>query len=344
MNSDRQTQKILIVDDAPTNIKVLIGTLKNPCYEILAATSGEAALDIAASESPDLILLDIMMPKMDGHEVCRRLKADNNTMNIPVIFITAMNEEEDETEGLGLGAADYITKPISSPIVKARVKTQLKLRRAYEELEKEKAKSDKLLLNVLPARVANDLKETGKTEPECFENVTVYFSDVVGFTKLSSSLEPKVLIEELNDIFTAFDNIAEENQCERVKTIGDAYLCVCGMPEENPRHAENIVKSAVSIIQYLKKRNETSEISWEVRIGIHTGKVVGGVVGVKKYIYDVFGDTINTASRMESNSEAMKINLSESTYQILKDKFKFTQRGTLSVKGKGDMKMYFLEV
>jgi len=215
---------------------------------------------------------------------------------------------------------------------------------ANEKLAIEKAKSDQLLLNILPARVAHDLKETGKTEPESFENVTVYFSDVVGFTSLSTGLEPKILIDELNDIFTQFDNIIEKNHCERIKTIGDAYLCVCGMPEENPDHAENIVKSAISIIHYLRERNQHSEIQWCIRIGIHTGKVVGGVVGVKKYIYDVFGDTINTAARMESNSEAMKINVSETTFNIVKNKFSFISRGTMSVKGKGEMNMYFVDV
>jgi len=223
-------------------------------------------------------------------------------------------------------------------------------KKAHAELEEvhrlitlEKAKSDKLLLNILPVRVADDLKEKGKTDPESFENVTVYFSDIVGFTKLSGNLEPKLLIDELNEIFTAFDNIIEKNQCERIKTIGDAYLCVCGMPMENLNHAENIVRSATEIIQYLKERNQTSEIEWKIRVGIHTGKVVGGVVGIKKYIYDVFGDTINTASRMESNSEPMKINLSEATYHLVKDKFRCTERDTVSVKGKGEMKMYFVE-
>jgi len=216
-------------------------------------------------------------------------------------------------------------------------------KKANARLELEKAKSDKLLLNILPVRVANDLKEKGKSEPESFENVTVYFSDIVGFTNLASQLEPKILIAELNDIFTVFDSIIEKNNCERIKTIGDAYFCVCGMPEENPHHAENIVQSAIEIIAFLKKRNRTSPLSWKIRIGIHTGKVVGGVVGVKKYIYDVFGDTINTAARMESNSEPMKINVSETTYQIIKDKFNVIERGTLPVKGKGEMKMYFVD-
>ncbi len=223
-------------------------------------------------------------------------------------------------------------------------RANLKLEEANNLIRQEKEKSDQLLLNILPSRVANDLKETGKTEPESFENVTVYFSDVVGFTNLSSQLEPKFLIDELNDIFTAFDNIVESHQCERVKTIGDAYLCVCGMPTPNPRHAHNMVRSAVEIIQYMNERNKRSEIQWRIRIGIHTGKVVGGVVGVKKYIYDVFGDTINTASRMESNSEPMRINISQSTYELIKDDFPITPRGHLAVKGKGEMSMYFVNV
>lgn len=221
-------------------------------------------------------------------------------------------------------------------------KANLALSEAHRIIRSEKDKSDKLLLNILPVRVAADLKEKHKTEPESFEEVTVYFSDVVGFTKLSAQLYPSFLIGELNDIFTAFDNIAENNHCERIKTIGDAYLCVCGMPESNPHHAINIVTAAIEIIEYLRQRNQGAKVKWEIRVGIHTGRVVGGVVGVKKYIYDVFGDTINTASRMESNSEAMKINISETTYQLVKDKFETFERGSLPVKGKGEMKMYFV--
>jgi class 3 adenylate cyclase/predicted hydrocarbon binding protein len=214
---------------------------------------------------------------------------------------------------------------------------------AYDIIKQEKEKSDKLLLNILPVKVADDLKRTGQTTPESFPDVTVLFSDLVGFTKLSSILDPKVLINELNDIFTAFDNVIEKNGCERMKTIGDAYLAVCGIPEANENHAENIVNSAIEILNYMKDRNRRSKMKWEIRIGIHTGKVVGGVVGVKKYIYDVFGDTINTASRMESNSEPMKINVSETTYEIIKDKYVFLPREPVDVRGKGRMKMYFVE-
>lgn len=218
----------------------------------------------------------------------------------------------------------------------------LNLLEKNEIIMEEQEKFEKLLLNILPIKVVNELKETGKTKPEGFDDVSVLFSDVVDFTKISSSLDPKLLIDELSDIFTAFDCIIEKNKCERIKTIGDAYLCVCGMPQKNENHAVNIVKSSIEMINYLQKRNENSKIEWNIRVGIHSGRVVGGVVGIKKYIYDVFGDTINTASRIESKSESMRVNVSEVTYNLLKDKFDFITRDLIEVKGKGKMRMYFV--
>ena len=212
-----------------------------------------------------------------------------------------------------------------------------------KELAEEKEKTEQLLLNTLPLKVVNDLKENGKTNPESFEEVTVYFSDIVGFTNISTQLEPALLISELNDIFTAFDDIMENNHCERIKTIGDAYLAVCGMPDRRELHAQQMAQAALEIRDYLAARNQKSDIQWKIRIGLHSGKVVGGVVGVKKYIYDVFGDTINTTSRMESNSEPMRINVSETTYRMLENKFTFTPREPMEIKGKGMMRMYFLE-
>lgn len=211
-------------------------------------------------------------------------------------------------------------------------------------IAKEKARVEELLLNILPLHIVNELKEQGTTHPEGFDNVSVFFSDIVGFTKASAILEPNELISELNDMFTAFDDIFTRHHCERIKTIGDAYMAVCGMPVENENHAINIANAAIDVIDYLNKRNETHKHQWKIRIGINSGKAVGGIVGVRKYLYDVFGDTVNTASRMESNSEVMRINCSENTYAILKDTYKFTERQALEVKGKGLMKMYFLEI
>ena len=220
---------------------------------------------------------------------------------------------------------------------------EIQVKERTRELEAEKEKTEELLLNTLPLKVVNDLKENGTTLPESFDEVTVYFSDIVGFTKASTELAPDLLIQELNEIFTAFDDIMVKNHCERIKTIGDAYLAVCGMPDKNEKHAENMLMAAMEIKKFLEDRNGTSDIKWKIRIGIHSGRVVGGVVGVRKYIYDVFGDTINTTSRMESHSEPMRINVSDTTYHLVKDKFKFIAREPMDIKGKGLMRMYFLE-
>ncbi len=227
----------------------------------------------------------------------------------------------------------------------------LEKQRANRIIAMERDKNEKLLLNTLPIKVVNDLKTKGVSEPEKFNEVTVFFSDIVGFTKMSAQLDPKKLIDELNDIYTRFDEIITDNHCERIKTIGDAYMAVCGMPDQDDHHAENILKAAVEIIQYLNKRNQDTVLNWKVRIGIHSGTVVGGIVGVKKYIYDVFGDTINTASRMESSSEPMRINISKNTYELInksevvtKLNLKFVPREPMEIKGKGKMKMYFVDI
>ncbi len=214
-----------------------------------------------------------------------------------------------------------------------------------ELIEAEKERSDKLLLNILPPQVAQELKETGKAEPVSFENVSALFADIMGFTEAASQMEPKALIDELNEIFTAFDHIAQRNGCVRIKTIGDAYLSVCGMPDKDEHHAEHIVASAVAMLGYLADRNRTAARTWRMRVGAHTGKVVGGVVGVEKYIYDVFGDTINVTSRLEQSSEPMRITVSEEMRRLAEPGgFRFIERGEIPLKGKGAVKAYYVAV
>jgi len=219
----------------------------------------------------------------------------------------------------------------------------LQLLELKEQVEQEKERSDRLLLNVLPERVANDLKEKGSSIPECFDNVTVFFSDIVNFTKLTSTIDPADVICELSDIFTGFDRIFKRNHCERIKTIGDAYLSVSGMPEPDEKHACNVLKAAFECMEFLEKRNLNHKMKWQMRMGVHSGRVVGGIVGIEKYIYDVFGDTINTAARMEHYSEPNKINVSSETYTLAREHFIFKERGSVEVKGKGLITMYFLE-
>lgn len=211
-----------------------------------------------------------------------------------------------------------------------------------EKLEEEQAKTQRLLRNILPEKIIEELRDNGFAKPELFENVTVFFSDIVNFTEISAKIDPVDLIGELSDIFGHFDEIFVRNGCERIKTIGDAYMSVSGLPVPDPKHCENIVNAAREALRYLAERNRTGKYRWQMRMGIHSGSVVAGIVGTNKYIYDVFGDTVNTSARMEQNSEKMRINLSADAKKLVEDRFKFEEREAVDVHGKGLMKMYFL--
>lgn len=208
-------------------------------------------------------------------------------------------------------------------------------------LQAANAKSDELLHNILPPRVIKDLREKGTSDPELFERVSILFTDLVNFTDISSTLEPEYLIGELSDLFCGFDCIIEKYGCTRIKTIGDAYMAVCGLPEDDPDHAKKIVQAGLECVEYLRKRNEHSAIKWTMRVGVHSGAVVAGIVGARKYIYDIFGDTVNIASRMENSSKEMQVNVSEETFNQTKDFFEYEIREPQRVKGKGLMNMYF---
>ena len=205
-------------------------------------------------------------------------------------------------------------------------------------------KNEELLLNILPAEVADELKEKGSAEAKHFDNVTVLFTDFKNFTTVSQELSPQQLVDELHECFKGFDEIISKYNIEKIKTIGDAYLAVCGLPVADEQHAENIVKAALDIRDFMRLRHESlGAKSFEIRIGINSGSVVAGIVGVKKFAYDIWGDTVNTAARMEQNSEAGKINISETTYELVKDNFSCEFRGEIDAKNKGKLKMYFVE-
>lgn len=210
------------------------------------------------------------------------------------------------------------------------------------ELRSEKQKSDNLLLNILPQEVAEELKNTGKTEAQHYEEVSVLFTDFVSFTSISQKLGVGELIHELNENFTAFDHIMEKHGLEKIKTIGDAYLAVSGLPNKNHNHANAAVLAAIDILEYVENRKKNSPYGLDIRIGIHSGPLVAGIVGVKKFAFDIWGDTVNTASRMEQNSESGKINVSTGTYTLIQNEFICEPREVISVKGKGDMEMYFV--
>jgi adenylate cyclase len=220
------------------------------------------------------------------------------------------------------------------------------LRKAKAAVENEKHKSDILLQNILPESVAEELKAKGSAEARHFDEVTVMFTDFKGFTSISERLEPKELVAEIDSFFKAFDHIIGRYAIEKIKTIGDSYMCAAGLPEASATHGADMAYAALEIQEYMRRQQEerihSGKESFEIRIGIHSGPVVAGIVGVKKFAYDIWGDTVNIASRMESAGEPGKVNISATTYQLVKDLFHCTHRGKIMVKNKGEVDMYFV--
>ncbi len=213
-------------------------------------------------------------------------------------------------------------------------------------IEKEKHRSDELLLNILPSEVAEELKEKGSTEAKTFDEVTVMFTDFKGFTGIAEKLSAKELVAEIDYCFKGFDNIIHKYNIEKIKTIGDSYMAAGGLPVANTTHAKDVVNAALEIVQFMEahklQRLKENKPVFEIRIGINSGPVVAGIVGIKKFAYDIWGDTVNTASRMESSGEVGKVNISGSTYELVKNDFNCTHRGRIQAKNKGEVDMYFV--
>jgi class 3 adenylate cyclase len=214
--------------------------------------------------------------------------------------------------------------------------------RQRNRVNKEKKRSEALLLNILPSAVASELKETGKAAAQRFDHISVLFTDFVNFTGTAEALSAEDIVRKLNECFTAFDNIMERHGLEKIKTIGDAYMAVCGLPVAKSDHALRTIAAAKDILDFMRKRSKEQD-SFGIRIGINSGSVVAGIVGVKKFAYDIWGDTVNTAARIEQNSFPGKINISESTYDLVKDVIPCIYRGEIEAKNKGRLKMYFVE-
>jgi len=330
MASTEEKKLILLVDDAPANIQVAREILKDT-YKTRVATSGAKALELVkAPPLPDLILLDVMMPEMDGYEVCTRLKQDSVTRDIPVIFLTAKTEAEDETRGFEVGAVDYIHKPFSPPVVMARVQTHLNLREAREQLAREKHMVDQLLDNILPAAAVAEIKATGKVIPRRFENVAVLFVDLVSFTRYCNQHSPEEVVGSLSDLFILFEECAKRNGLEKIKSIGDAFLATAGLlqPVADP------LRAAVTCALEINAAIPSIGGGWQIRSGVHCGPLMAGIVGRERYMFDVWGDTVNVAARLTAASGPGVVAVTEAQGATLQG-MNVRPRGAVELKGKG---------
>src|SRR6185436_8644589 len=268
--------------------------------------------------------LDIMMPGMDGFETCRRIKASTAWREIPVIFLTARTDTADIVRGFEVGAVDYVAKPFNAHELLARVRTHLALDHLHRE-------NQRLLLNILPAPIAEKLKKQTGIIAERFDDVSVLFADLVGFTPLSARMSPTQLLELLNGIFSGFDELADRHGLEKIKTIGDSYMVAGGLPNPHPDHLAAMAALALDMQQKIAGTSSGFG-SPDLRIGLHVGSVIAGVIGIRKFIYDVWGDTVNTASRLESHGIAGRVHVSDTVFERLRDRFTFEPRGTIELK------------
>jgi class 3 adenylate cyclase len=341
--------RVLVVDDNEVNRDLLSRQLKRQGHTPTLAENGRQALELMRKQEFDLALLDIMMPEMNGYQVLEHLKADPQLRHIPVIVISAVDDIESVVKCIELGAEDYLFKPFNQVLLRARIGASLEKKRLRDqeqsflkEIQAEREKSERLLLNILPKPIAERLKQRHGIVADSFAQVSVLFADIVDFTPLMAHISPADMITLLNDIFSAFDALAEKHTLEKIKTIGDAYMVVGGLPTPCEQHAERVAEMALDMQDTIARFTRHNNEPFLMRIGIHTGPVVAGVIGTTKFIYDLWGDTVNTASRMESHGIPGYIQVTHATYQHLQNKYVLRERGPIHVKGKGDMTTYLL--
>jgi adenylate cyclase len=344
------SSQVLVVDDNAATRDVLARRLTREGHQVVTAANGASALELVATQEFDLVLLDLIMPEMNGFEVLRRLKATEHTSHVPVIVISALDELDSVVRCIESGAEDYLTKPFNPVLLRARISASLEKKRLrdrekkfIQDLERERQRSESLLLNILPQIVIDRMRDGEKVIADRITDATILFCDLVGFTALSQELSADGIIEFLSRIFSAFDRLAVEHGVEKIKTIGDAYMAAAGVPEPQADHVLRIVTLAPRMLETVDAIANETDLKLQARIGIHSGPIVAGVIGTHKFVYDVWGDTVNTASRMESHSLAGRIQISAATRAALGDRFEVEPRGMVDIKGKGMMETYFLK-
>jgi class 3 adenylate cyclase/FixJ family two-component response regulator len=367
---------VLYVDDEENNLNSFRAALRRN-YNIYTALSGEEGMDILSKNDIHVVVTDQRMPTMTGVQFLQHIPPEKDNIRI---ILTGFSDIESIIEAINTGMVyRYITKPWDKDELKITIDNAIEtimLRRnnkhlieelkeyneqleekvllRTKEIEKQKEiieaaklQSDSLLLNILPGEIADELKKFGKSYARKHDQVSVLFADIKGFTSIAEKLTPVKLVTQLDEVFGAFDNIIAKHGMEKIKTIGDAYMCACGLPLADNENAIKSVNAALDMQQFIKEFGAANKIQnlpvFEIRIGIHTGPLVAGVVGLKKFAYDIWGDAVNLASQMEQHSEPGKVNISGETYSLVKNSFNCTYRGKIETKSKGEVDMYFVD-
>jgi adenylate cyclase len=341
-----QEGRLLLADDDEPNRELLQRRLEKLGYRVTVCGNGTEALERARSGEFELVLLDLLMPGLDGREVLARMKADPALRHLPVIMISALDQVEGIVRCIELGAEDYVAKPFNPVFLRARIGAALEKKRLRDrevsysrQIQEEKQRSEKLLHIILPQDVADELKATNAVRPCRFENVGVLFCDLVGFTAYCDQHRPEEVLNELQRVVEAFESLATRHGLEKIKTIGDSFMSTAGLrvPLANP--GLNCVRCAWDMIGAAAQLPPR----WQVRVGLHVGPVVAGVVGRRKYQYDVWVDTVNLAARMEAAAEPGSVCVTAETWRQVQGACRGAPLGRIEIKGKGPLELFRVE-
>jgi adenylate cyclase len=342
--------RILIVDDEPFNRDVLAQELELLDHEAVAAVNGRDALDRLLGETFDLILLDIMMPEMDGFELLRHLKDDARLRHIPVLMISALDDHDSVVRCITLGAEDHLPKPFDPVLLKARIGACLekkrwrdqevaylaRIERQMQEIERERARADRLLHAILPPSAVAELKARDCVTPRRFEQVAVLFGDIVSFTPYCEHHPAEEVVANLDRLTRACEELVSAHGLEKIKTVGDCVVATANLLEPHPDPLLASVRCAFAMAEAAR----ANPASWQIRIGIHVGPVVAGVVGQSKFTFDVWGDTVNVAARLSDYGADGAVYLSETAWRQLDGRVRAQPLGPVALKGKGAIEVF----
>jgi adenylate cyclase len=346
-----QSPGILIVDDNEDNRYTLQLLLETDGHGRLAtAANGTEAIAALKEQKFNLVLLDMMMPDLNCDEVLGILKADPNTRDIPVIMISADSDIDKVSKCIELGADDYLPKPFNTSLLRARVAAALRRAslRSMEtqylaQIEKEKQYSERLLKNVLPAEIASRLQSGATRVADQFESATVLFADIVGFGKITAQMRAYEVVGCLNQLFSEFDRLLSDSGVEKIKTIGDNYMIVAGVPQARADHARIAAEIALRMVKVSQRLRAQLPVPLPIRIGLHSGPVMAGIIGTHRFAYDVWGDTVNIASRVENASEPNRVLVSAATAKLLAGHFRLDGPRDVQTKEQRTIECFFVE-
>jgi class 3 adenylate cyclase len=338
-----ETGAVLVVDDDTYNRDLLSRLIRRQGHTVSCAAGAQQAMTMIASHLFDLILLDVFMPDGNGVEILAALKNDERYRHLPVIMISSLDEMAIAVRCIEGGAEDFLPKPFNPVLLKARVNAGLEKKRLRDrevlfaqQIQLEQKRSDELLHVIFPDEIVRELKTTNFVRPRRFDNVAVLFCDIADFTPFCDGHEPEEVVRHLQDLIGIWEGIAERHHVEKIKTIGDAFMAAAGLLERPTDHPVlHCVRCGLEMISATRQL----PIPWEVRVGIHFGPVVAGVIGCRHYLFDLWGDTVNTAARMESHGIPGSVVLSQTAWQEVADRCHGEPLGRIHIKGKGPMEM-----